>query len=194
MQIVRGGKVSWLHDLLVIRGKTFAIVQQFETPCNKKKLLENLRDWRLIRENRESFPPRTICIIRCVCVCVCVCVCACVCVRTCVCVHVSVWIWENVHSWHTQFFSTLVSHKIYLKWQILNVNCRTTIPLSHPGLYTGGLTGFDRTPYFCSLKLILSLNIKYCLIMCAIVCKNLHSVTERLNLKKISPRDRMTKI
>ena len=37
MQIVRGGKVSWLHDLLVIRGKTFAIVQQFETPYNKKE-------------------------------------------------------------------------------------------------------------------------------------------------------------
>ena len=35
MQIIRGGKVSWLHDLLVIRGKTFAIVQQFETPYNK---------------------------------------------------------------------------------------------------------------------------------------------------------------
>ena len=26
MQIVCGGKVSWLHDLLVIYGKTFAIV------------------------------------------------------------------------------------------------------------------------------------------------------------------------
>ena len=26
--------------------------------------LENIRDWRLIRENRKSFPPRTICIIR----------------------------------------------------------------------------------------------------------------------------------
>ena len=26
MQIIRGGKVSQLHDLLVIRGKTFAIV------------------------------------------------------------------------------------------------------------------------------------------------------------------------
>ena len=37
MQIIRGGKVSWLHDLLVIRRKTFAIVQQFETPCNKKE-------------------------------------------------------------------------------------------------------------------------------------------------------------
>ena len=36
MQIVRGGKVSRLHALLVIRGKTFAIVQQFETPYNKK--------------------------------------------------------------------------------------------------------------------------------------------------------------
>ena len=36
MQIVRGGKVSWLHDL-VIRRKTFTIVQQFETPYNKKK-------------------------------------------------------------------------------------------------------------------------------------------------------------
>ena len=64
MQIVRGGKVSRLHDL-VIRGKTFAIVQLFEIPCNKKeKFTGNLRDWRLIRENRESFPPRTICIIR----------------------------------------------------------------------------------------------------------------------------------
>ena len=34
MQIVRGGKVSRFHDL-VIRGKTF--VQQFETPYNKKE-------------------------------------------------------------------------------------------------------------------------------------------------------------
>ena len=57
MQIVRGGKVSRLADLSVIRGKTFAIVQQFEIPYNKKHKnpLENLRDWRLIRENRESF-------------------------------------------------------------------------------------------------------------------------------------------
>ena len=37
MQIVCGGKVSRLHDFLVIRGKTFAIVQQFETPYNKKE-------------------------------------------------------------------------------------------------------------------------------------------------------------
>ena len=37
MQIVRGGKVSQLHDLLVIHGKTFAIVQLFETPYNRKK-------------------------------------------------------------------------------------------------------------------------------------------------------------
>ena len=37
MQIVRDGKVSWLHDLLVIRGKTLAIVQQFETLYNKKE-------------------------------------------------------------------------------------------------------------------------------------------------------------
>ena len=44
-----------------------------------------------------------------------------------------------------------------------------------PGLYTGGFEGFDRTPYFCSLKLILSLHIKYCMIMCGIVCRNLHS-------------------
>ena len=36
MQIVHGGKGSQLHDL-VIRGKTFMIVQQFETPCNKKE-------------------------------------------------------------------------------------------------------------------------------------------------------------
>ena len=65
MQIVHGGKVSQLHDLLIIRRKTFAIVQQFEAPCNKSKnLLENLCNWRLIRENRKRFPPRTICIIR----------------------------------------------------------------------------------------------------------------------------------
>ena len=38
MQIVRDGKLSRLHDLVVIRGKTFAIVQQFETPYNKKKI------------------------------------------------------------------------------------------------------------------------------------------------------------
>ena len=65
MQIVCGGKVSQLHDL-VIRGKTFAIVQQFKTPYNQKEKnsLENLRDWRLIHENRKSIPPRTICIIR----------------------------------------------------------------------------------------------------------------------------------
>ena len=37
MQIVRGGKVSRLHDLLVICGKTFTIVQQFETLYNKKE-------------------------------------------------------------------------------------------------------------------------------------------------------------
>ena len=65
MQIVRGGKVSRLHNLLVIRGKTFTIVQQFETPYNKKeKFVENLRNWRLIRKNRKSFPPRTIYIIQ----------------------------------------------------------------------------------------------------------------------------------
>ena len=29
-----------------------------------KNSLENFHDWRLIRENCESFPPRTICIIR----------------------------------------------------------------------------------------------------------------------------------
>ena len=66
MQIVRGRKVLRLHDLLAIRGKTFAIVQQFETSYNKKEknLLENFRDWRLIHENCESFPPQMICIIR----------------------------------------------------------------------------------------------------------------------------------
>ena len=37
MQIVRGGKVLRLHDLLVIHWKTYAIVLQFETPCNKKR-------------------------------------------------------------------------------------------------------------------------------------------------------------
>ena len=36
MQIVCGGKVSRLHDLFAFRGKTFTIVQQFETPCNRK--------------------------------------------------------------------------------------------------------------------------------------------------------------
>ena len=66
MQIVRGGKASRLQDLLVIRGKTFTIVQQFEVPYNRKvkNSLENLHDWKLICENRESFPPQTICIIR----------------------------------------------------------------------------------------------------------------------------------
>ena len=38
MQIVGGEKVSQLHDLLVIHGKTFAIVQQFETTYDKKKI------------------------------------------------------------------------------------------------------------------------------------------------------------
>ena len=37
MQIVCGGKVLRLHDLLVIHGKSFVIVQQFETPYNKKE-------------------------------------------------------------------------------------------------------------------------------------------------------------
>ena len=42
------------------------IVQQLETPYNKKEKIrwKTFRDWRLIRKNRESFPPRTICIIR----------------------------------------------------------------------------------------------------------------------------------
>ena len=35
MRIVHGGKLSRLHDL-VIHGKTFTIVQQSETPYNKK--------------------------------------------------------------------------------------------------------------------------------------------------------------
>ena len=58
MQIFHGAKVSWLHDL-AIHGKTFTIVQQFETPYNniEKNSLENLCDWRLIHENCESFPP-----------------------------------------------------------------------------------------------------------------------------------------
>ena len=37
MQIIHGGKVSRLHDLLVIRGKTFATVKQFEPPYNKNE-------------------------------------------------------------------------------------------------------------------------------------------------------------
>ena len=36
MQIVRGGKVLRLYDL-VIRRNTFTIVQQFKTPYNKKE-------------------------------------------------------------------------------------------------------------------------------------------------------------
>ena len=36
MQIIGGGKNSQLHDLFVIHGKTFAIVQQFETTYDKK--------------------------------------------------------------------------------------------------------------------------------------------------------------
>ena len=37
MQIVRSGKLLRLLDLLVIHGKNFTIVQQFETPYNRKK-------------------------------------------------------------------------------------------------------------------------------------------------------------
>ena len=37
MQMIRGEKVSRLHGLLVIRSKTFVIVQQFEAPYNKKE-------------------------------------------------------------------------------------------------------------------------------------------------------------
>ena len=36
MQLVHGGNVSRLHDL-VIRGKYSAIVQQFKTPYNEKE-------------------------------------------------------------------------------------------------------------------------------------------------------------
>ena len=43
MQIVQGGKVLRLHDLIGIHGTTFMIVQQLETPYNKRKnSLENL--------------------------------------------------------------------------------------------------------------------------------------------------------
>ena len=45
----------------------------------------------------------------------------------------------------------------------------------HQACTQGGSRRFDRTPYFCSLKLILSLNVKYCMTMCAIICWNLHS-------------------
>ena len=57
MQIVRGGKDSRFHDLLVICGKTFAIIQQFEIPYNKKEKnsLENLSNWRLIRKKPRKF-------------------------------------------------------------------------------------------------------------------------------------------
>ena len=54
------------------------------------------------------------------------------------------------------------------------VRCDLYIQLTTQACTQEGLRGFDRTPYFCSLKLILSLNIKYCMIMCAIVCRNLH--------------------
>ena len=54
MQIVRGGKVSWLHGLLVIRGKTFAVVQQFETPYNTK---EKIR-WKPSRLEANPREPR----------------------------------------------------------------------------------------------------------------------------------------
>ena len=37
MQIVCGGNDLRFHDLLVIHRKTFAIIQQFETPYNKKE-------------------------------------------------------------------------------------------------------------------------------------------------------------
>ena len=38
MQIVRGGTVLRLHDLLGIHGTTFAIVQQFQIPYKKEKI------------------------------------------------------------------------------------------------------------------------------------------------------------
>ena len=71
MQIVHGGKVSRLHDL-VICGKTFTIVQQFETPYNliirqKKFAGKPLRLEANLQNALEAnlrFPPRTICIIR----------------------------------------------------------------------------------------------------------------------------------
>ena len=54
MQIVRSGKVSRLHGLLVIRGKIFTIVQQFETPYNKKEKI----CWKPLRLEANLWKPR----------------------------------------------------------------------------------------------------------------------------------------
>ena len=64
--------------------------------------------------------------------------------------------------------------KMKHRWQVA-IFFSSVFIAYHAGLYTGGSRGFNRTPYFCCLKLILSLNIKYCMIMCATVCRNLHS-------------------
>ena len=66
MQIARGGKDSRFHELLVIRtGKLLRLYSNSKhVIIKKKKFAGNLRDRRLIHENSESFPLRTICIIR----------------------------------------------------------------------------------------------------------------------------------
>ena len=63
-EIVLASSQKYSNHVFGQPGPLSAILIQ-ETPYDKKKnSLENFRDWRLIRENRESFPPRTICIIR----------------------------------------------------------------------------------------------------------------------------------
>jgi len=59
LQIVRGGKVSRLQNLTVIRWKTFAVgPSSFKTYYQKEIIsLEKFRGYQLIRENRETFPP-----------------------------------------------------------------------------------------------------------------------------------------
>ena len=84
MQIVRSGKVLWLYDL-VIRGKTFVIVQQFETPFNRKKKFAG----KPLRLEANPQKPRKFSTANNLHYTVsgrlCVCVRVCACVRVCVC-------------------------------------------------------------------------------------------------------------
>ena len=51
-------KMNIPYDANRLRWKSFSVAWSF---CYS---LENFHDWRLIRKNRKSFPPQTICIIR----------------------------------------------------------------------------------------------------------------------------------
>ena len=56
--------VQWNYLLHSLRETTIFKGSSTGWDGNSKNLLENFRDWRLIRKNRESFPPQKICIIQ----------------------------------------------------------------------------------------------------------------------------------